>query len=171
MRARRGFSILELVTVVAILALLAAVATNGLGAKRGAAAAAARQFDGVMAAALAVASSSGDGATLVFSPEDAGPGSRVRIALYAGRPDGAASPYPAGVPAADLDAGVAEDSLGQAPFALFLTSAGRPSGLAGYADSGGSFVPVPAEPPCPPGGYRLTFQAGPESATRTLPCG
>ncbi|MDQ2663948.1 MAG: hypothetical protein M3Y18_07955 [Candidatus Eremiobacteraeota bacterium] len=116
-----------------------------------------------------MAATSGDGATLVFRPAPAG-GQAFQLQLYAGRPDGSATPAASGPPA-DFDASVTETTLGAPPFSIFVTSAGYPSGAASYPPASGALEPIATEPACPAGGYRLRLQAGASSAERILPCG
>jgi hypothetical protein len=74
------------------------------------------------------------------------------------------------------DASIAEATLGKPPFAIFLSSAGNPSGQAAYpaidAHGNATFPPLAQQPPCPPGGFVLTFTSpnGGATDTRKLQC-
>lgn len=178
MESQRGFTLVEVVAAVAILALLcsAAVAMS-LAQRPGALRAATSGFDASLAAARALAATSGNGATMAFAPRTDGRGNALpgfTLTIYRGRPNAAGAVTPSTVPPLVGDADLRERALGAPPFTLFLSSAGDPSGRAGYPqfDARGvaTFAPLPAQPPCPPGGFELTFSGAHAVQTRSLAC-
>ena len=73
------------------------------------------------------------------------------------------------------DASVSEQTLGNPPFAIFLGASGSTSGQSTYpqvdADGGAHFPAIPIEPPCPKGGFVLTFTSPQNvAAVRRLAC-
>jgi len=174
---QRGFTLVEMVVAVGIVALLAVVVTLSLALRPGALRATVASFDASFAAARAIAATSGNGATIVVAPRaDAHgrlPGFTLRI--YRGRPTAANAVTLADAPAIVADADVREATLGSPPFAIFLSSAGNASGLAAYpafaSDGTPQFAPLAAQPACPSGGLVLTFASAHASQTRVLPCG
>jgi len=174
---QRGFTLVELVVAVGIVALLAVAATLTLALRPGALRASVASFDASFAAARAIATTSGNGATIVVAPRSDArgrlPGFIVRI--YRGRPTSANAVTLADLPAIVADADVREATLGAPPFAIFLSSAGNASGLAAYpafaGDGTPQFAPVASQPPCPAGGLSLTFSSAHGSQTRVLACG
>jgi prepilin-type N-terminal cleavage/methylation domain-containing protein len=85
--AERGFTLLETVVAVAIIALLAGVVVWSLAQRPAAAWQAANDFDAAFAAARAIAQTQSNGATLAFLPRtDGKDGFTLRV--YAGRPNG-----------------------------------------------------------------------------------
>ncbi len=131
-------------------------------------------FDSNVAAAKALAASSGNGATLVFAPQTGGaPGFTLRV--YAGRPNASNAVTATNTMAAISSTSVKEAHFGNPPFAIFLSSAGYPTGTANYpsldAQENPTFNVIAQQPPCPSGGIVLTFtSAQGVTATRTLPC-
>jgi len=176
MRAREaGFTLLEVVVTVGITAILLAAGGFWMLAMRpGALRAATSDFDANLASARALAATSGNGATLVFAPQTNGaPGFLLRV--YSGRPTaGGAVTATTTMPLVSA-ASVSEAHFGKPPFAIFLNSAGYPTGIANYptldAQGNPTFAVVAQQPPCPSGGIELTF-ANPQgvTATRTLAC-
>ena len=174
---QRGFTLVELVVAVGIVALLAVAATLSLALRPGALRATVASFDASFATARAIAATSGNGATIVVAPRSDAhgrlPGFTLRI--YRGRPTAANAVALADVPAVVAEADVREAALGAPPFAIFLSSAGNASGLASYptfaSDGTPRFAPIAAQPPCPSGGLSLTFSSAHASQTRVLPCG
>jgi len=174
---QRGFTLVEMVVAVGIVALLAVVVSLSLALRPGALRATVASFDASFAAARAIAATSGNGATIVVAPRaDARgrlPGFTLRI--YRGRPTAANAVTLADAPALVSDADVREATLGSPPFAIFLSSAGNASGLAAYptfaSDGTPRFAPIASQPPCPSGGLSLTFTSAHASQTRALPCG
>ncbi|HUA08694.1 MAG TPA: hypothetical protein VMA98_05415, partial [Candidatus Acidoferrales bacterium] len=176
MRAREvGFTLLEYVITVGIAAILLAAGGFWLLAMHPAALAGALDdFDANLAAAKAIAASSGNGATLVFAPQTNG-SMGYTLTVYSGRPNAADAVSATNVMIASSAASVSEAHFGKPPFAIFLSSAGYPTGTANYpalsAQGAPSFNVIAAQPPCPSGGIELTFTS-PQgaTATRTLPC-
>ena len=88
-------------------------------------------FDSNLAAAKALAASSGNGATLVFAPQTGGaPGFTLRV--YSGRPTASGAVTTTNTMAAISATSVSEAHFGNPPFAIFLNSAGYPTGTANY---------------------------------------
>ncbi len=165
------------VGIIMLLAIAGGVWT--LAMRPGALRASVDGYDASIAAALALASTSGNGATLVFLPRTDGRGSALpgfTLDVYGGRPTAVGAVHASGTMRVVGDASVSEKSLGKPPFALFVSSTGRPTGVAAYPalDVSGrpSFAAIAVQPPCPSGGLLLTF-AVPAGArdTRSLPCG
>jgi type II secretory pathway pseudopilin PulG len=176
MRAREaGFTLLELVVAVGITVILLAAGGYWMLSMRPAALRGALDdFDANLATAKAIAASSGNGATLVFAPQPNGAlGFTLRV--YSGRPNAASAVSPTNAMIASSPASVSEAHFGKPPFAIFLNSAGYPTGSANYptldAQENPTFGVIAQQPPCPSGGIELTFTS-PQgvAATRTLPC-
>ncbi len=175
----RGFTLLEVLVTVAILALLLAAGAWTLSLHPSALAAAADDVDAALASARAIAASSGNGATLVFAPRTDGRGNRLAgftLRVYSGRPDAPGTVRATSAMPVVADASVRERTLGTPPFSLFVDSAGDASGASSYpaidAEGNASFAVIAQEPACPPGGFTLTLR-NPQSrasATRTLSC-
>ncbi|HEY5257487.1 MAG TPA: type II secretion system protein [Candidatus Baltobacteraceae bacterium] len=87
MRGQRGFTLIEMVVVAAILALLATVAVISLAQRPGALESAVNGFDASLAAARAIAASSGNGATLVFAARTPASLPGYTLTVYRGRPN------------------------------------------------------------------------------------
>jgi len=176
----RGFTLIEMLVAVGIIMLLAvAGGVWTLAMRPGALRSSVDGYDASIAAALALASTSGNGATLVFLPRTDGRGGALpgfTLDVYGGRPNADGAVHPSGTMRVAGDASVSEKTLGKPPFALFLSSTGRPTGAAAYpaVDASGrpSFTTIAVQPPCPSGGLLLTFavSAGARD-TRSLPCG
>lgn len=170
----RGFTLLELAIAVGILALLAAAGAWAFSLHPDALASATDDVDAALASARAIASASGNGATVVFAPRTAGAGFSVRV--YTGRPNAPGAVVPTNAMPVVADANVHEAKLGDPPFAIFIDSAGDASGQAAYPafDAGGAarFSVIAQEPACPSGGFVLTISivTPPVSRTRALPC-
>jgi prepilin-type N-terminal cleavage/methylation domain-containing protein len=176
MRAREaGFTLLEMVVAIGVaLILLAAGGYWMLSMRPGALRGALDDFDSNVAAAKTLAASSGNGATLVFAPQTGGaPGFTLRV--YSGRPNASNAVTTTNTMAAISATSVSEAHFGKPPFAIFLNSAGYPTGSANYptldAQENPTFGVIAQQPPCPSGGIVLTFTS-PQgvTATRTLPC-
>ncbi|MHB1798390.1 MAG: prepilin-type N-terminal cleavage/methylation domain-containing protein [Vulcanimicrobiaceae bacterium] len=168
MQGSRGFTLVEVTVATGILAaFLLAVGAIALGSRPFAVRSDATRFDALVAAARAVAASSGNGATLAFVSGGGGAGTTAR--LYAGRPNGGAMRLTSLAPVR-LRAEVRAKNVGRPPFAIFFSSAGYATAASGsYAP--GSFLA--SEPPCPvpsPGAAVVTFSAGRAGESRTLPC-
>jgi prepilin-type N-terminal cleavage/methylation domain-containing protein len=176
MRAREaGFTLLEMVVAIGIAVILLAAGGFWMLSMRPAALRGALDdFDSNLAAAKALAASSGNGATLVFAPQtDSAPGFTLRV--YSGRPNASNAVAITNTMAAISATSVSEAHFGKPPFAIFLSSAGYPTGSANYpsldAQENPTFNVIAQQPPCPSGGIVLTFTS-PQgvTATRTLPC-
>jgi len=141
MEAQRGTSLIEVLLTVAIVAMLWALASLSFANRPFETRSAATIFDAQLAHAIALASSAGGTATLNFAIAPTGSGTVLSLAP----PDG---------PAETLRADVSEAVLGKPPFAITVDAYGH----------------AVAPQPCPPGGYALTFSAGPASESRLLPC-
>ncbi len=176
MRAHEaGFTLLETVVTVGIaVILLTAGGYWMLSMRPGALRGALDDFDANLAAAKALAASSGNGATLVFAPHPSN-GSGFTLTVFSGRPNAANAVTATNTMIASSPTGVSEAHFGNPPFAIFLNSAGYPTGSANYptldAQENPTFNVIAQQPPCPSGGIELTF-TNPQgvTATRTLPC-
>ena len=178
MGGQRGFTLVETVVAVGIVALLTATVWLSLALRPGALRATIASFDASFATARAIAATSGNGATIVVLPRTDTHGNHLpgfTLRLYRGRPTAANAVTLADVPELDADAAVREATLGAPPFAIFLSSAGNASGLASYptiaSDGTPQFGPIAKQPPCPNGGLVLAFASAHGTQTRVLPCG
>ncbi len=131
-------------------------------------------YDAALASARGIATTSGNGATLVFSPRSDGvPGFALRV--YSGRPATAGAVQVTTAMPVESDATVSEATLGKPPYAIFIGASGHASGKASYpsidARGNATFAVVATEPACPADGFIFTF-TGPQGAIakRTLPC-
>jgi len=171
---QRGFTLIETVVTVGItVILLVAGGVWLLGMRPGALRNAADDFDAQLAAARAIAASSGNGATIVFAPRTGTVGFIMRV--YSGRPNASGAVKSTNVMEVTSGASVSEATFGAPPFAIFLSSAGYPTGSARYphvaSDGTIAFPVVATQPPCPAGGIVLTFaNAQGATAKRTLRC-
>ncbi len=168
MRDSRGYTLVEVTVATGILAVfLLAVGAIALGSRPFAVRSDATRFDALVAAARAVASSGGNGATLAFVPVGGSAGATAR--LYAGRPNGGPM-RPTSLAPVRLRTEIRAKNVGRPPFSLFFSSAGYATAASGsYAP--GSYLA--SEPPCPvpsPGTAVVTFSAGRAGESRTLPC-
>jgi len=176
MRAREaGFTLLEMLVAIGIAVILLAAGGYWMLSMRPAALRGALDdFDSNLAAAKALAASSGNGATLVFAPQTDGV-SGFTLRVYSGRPNASNAVTTTNTMAAISATSVSEAHFGKPPFAIFLSSAGYPTGSANYpsldAQENPTFNVIAQQPPCPSGGIVLTFTS-PQgvTATRTLPC-
>jgi prepilin-type N-terminal cleavage/methylation domain-containing protein len=175
----RGFTLVELIVAVGItVVLLAAGGVWLLGMHPGALRNAADEFDAELAAARAIAASSGNGATIGVVPRVDGQGTTMPgfvLRVYSGRPTAPNAVQPTNVAALSSPTTVREATFGSPSFALFFDSAGEVTGARSYpaidAHGGVSFPVIAQQPPCPANGIRLTFtSAQGATATRTLPC-
>lgn len=164
---QRGMTLLELVVAVAI-AVLAAVAFVALnqGERPYAAQSSVQQFDAALAYADSLAATSGNGATIVFSPSADG----FVLTVYSGRPTSATALSEAHLAPLHAIGTVSEAKLGDAPFSIFLNGAGHASASSTAAAPGSI---IASDPGCPAGetSVTLTFTDPRESITRTIPCG
>ncbi len=170
----RGFTLIEMTIAVAIVAIIATAGVLWSTSLRPAGLRSALdQYDGALAATRALAATGGNGATLAFEPDRRTGGFRFRV--YRGRPTSAGAVAPTSIAGAGDGVALRERTLGAPPFALFFGTGGHVSGLAGYPgiDSQGlaDFAPVANEPPCPGGGFSLTFSTAPGAhVRRDVPC-
>ena len=164
---QRGFTLIEVLIVAAIVITVAAFALNMTnGTRPMAKRSALTQFDAALAYGKAIASTSGNGATLLITPRQPG----FAITIYSGRPTAVEALKPAGIAPMLSDAGIREENIGAPPFAIFLDSGGH---AAVAAVGGGTPAPMPAQPACPPSGeWTLEFGTGKQAPydLRTLPC-
>ena len=173
-RGEAGFTLLELIVTVAITVIL--ITAGGywmLSMRPGALRGALDDFDANLAAAKAIAATSGNGATLIFEPQSNG-STGYTLTVFSGRPTASGAVKSTNTMIANSGATVKEAHFGDPPFAIFLSSAGYPTGTANYpalTDGVPNFTTIATEPPCPAGGIELTFTS-PQgvTATRTLPC-
>ena len=175
---QRGFTLVEIMIAVACLAIVLAGGSALLaGMHPGALRNAVDDFDASLATARSIAASSGNGATIAVLPRTDSRGraqSGFTLRVYSGRPTTTGAVQPANAFQVDGNAAISERTFGKPPFAIFLSSAGHPSGLASYPAISGSAVTfgvVASQPPCPAPGIVLTFTS-PQGATdtRTLQC-
>jgi prepilin-type N-terminal cleavage/methylation domain-containing protein len=173
MDRQRGYTILEVTVAVAIFALLlGSLAAVGQSRKAFAAAQSAREFDALLAQARALASSSGNGATLVFAPDSAS-GTGALVTLYSGRPNRPGAVPILAAPPQSLAGAVTEATAGSPPFSVFVDGAGALTVRRAYpAFAGGApqFTDLSAQPACPPGGLAFSFTAAGSTIARLLSC-
>src|SRR5271165_3489533 len=143
MRAReRGFTDLEVTLAAALLALtLLAFGAVSLERRPGSLAAASVALPSLVERARALAETTGDGATLAFTPIASG----LAVTLYPHRPTSSSAFSPGGVEQLErYRVFVASSVSAAAPFALFLSS----SGGASYAAWSPASGVLDAEPQC-----------------------
>jgi type II secretory pathway pseudopilin PulG len=157
----RGFTLLEAAVVAGIISALAIAGLSSMGPHAAAARAGANQFDAAVAFARSVASSSGNGATMVVR--------QASITVMNGRPTSANALTAAGIPPFSIAATIAETAIGGAPFTIFFDSAGHASAMAGAVAIGDV---VASDPGCPGGENNLTLTISDPrtSIARTLAC-
>lgn len=161
-------TLIEVVISAAIaIVMTAAFVEIAHGARPIAAATAADSFDAALAYAKSIASTSGNGATLVFAP--AAPGRGFTLQIYRGRPNAAGALSKSAAPPFASEARAAAASIGAAPFTIFLDGAGYASAQSGAVDP--STVQA-ADPGCPGAGtaVTVTFGDGRTAISRVLPC-
>ena len=142
MHTQRGTTLIEMLLVVAILAMISGVAFLAASSRLFETQSAATVFDSLLAHAKTLASTNGGTATLAFSPAAIGDGTVVALS-------------PPDVPPETLRASVSEPVLGKPPFTITVDAYGH----------------AVAPQPCPAaGGYLLAFTAGPASESRLVPC-
>ncbi len=175
----RGFTLLEALVTVGILALLLVAGAWAFSLHPNALVAATDDVDAALASARAIAASSGNGATIAFAPRADARGNPLAgftLRIYSGRPDAPGAVRATSAMPVIADASVRERTLGAPPFSIFIDSAGNASGAASYpaidASGNASFATIAQEPACPPGGFTLTLRdlQSRASATRTLSC-
>jgi prepilin-type N-terminal cleavage/methylation domain-containing protein len=171
--AERGFTLIETVVAVSIIALLAGIVVWSFAQRPAAAWQAANDFDAAFATAHAIAQTQSNGATLAFLPRtDGKDGFTMRV--YAGRPDGQSEVAADNVMPVDSTAGVSEVNLGKPPFSLFIGASDHVSGRAHYPSVDGArvtFATIEREPECPASGFTLRFfSPGRAALTRHLAC-
>jgi len=174
---QRGFTLLDVAVACAVVAILAVAAVAiGQAIRPSALRAALDGYDASLAAARALASSGGDGATLVFTPRFGPAGARLPgflLRVYAGRPnDPARMHFGSSLPVI-ARADVTSPSLGTPPFSIFVNASGHASGRAGYpalaADGTPRFSTITREPPCA-GEIVLRFRTPTAEETRMIAC-
>jgi hypothetical protein len=170
---QRGATLVELVIAAAIVVLITlATVRISQGARAYGTRSATSQFDAALAYAQALASTSGNGATLVFDRRLDGAGSAVPgfvLIIYAGRPTASGALRRAPMAPLISSGDVREAKLGGVPFTVFLNSAGHASGMTGTVTGA---VVLRSDPGCPSGETRvvLTFSDPRTSDTRTIAC-
>lgn len=175
-RTQSGFTLAETAVSLAILAMLASGVVWMLGRHPGALVRAADGFDAALATAGAIASTSGNGATMVFLPrgDTSHRLSGFVLRVFRGRPTRAGAVRSTTAMPVVADAAVSEKTLGAPPFALFVGASGDLSAAAGYPqiESHGQlrFTPLAAEPACPAHGFTFSFADAQTTVTRDLPC-
>jgi hypothetical protein len=132
-------------------------------------------YDAALATARAFAATSGNGATLAFLPRRANgrPLAGFTLRVFRGRPTAADAVRPTTAMPLVSDAGVSEATLGAPPFSVFVGASGDVSGEPNYPRVDGDalrFAPIRIEPPCPKGGFTLTFSDAQTRVSRSLPC-
>lgn len=154
---QRGFTIAELIVATGVVALLAAGGALALGGHPMSSSSAFIQLRAQLEAARALASASGDGATVVITSA----GSGFRSQVFSGRPDGM-------LPVSQIapvisQAALNETSLGAAPFTIVVSEAGDFSVAAG---------PLGAGAACPSAGEVRLEVSEPSGGRHTLalPC-
>jgi hypothetical protein len=174
---QRGFTLLDVAVACAVVAILAVAAVAiGQAIRPSALRAALDGYDASLAAARALASSGGDGATLVFTPRFGPAGARLPgflLRVYAGRPNDPARMHPGSSLPVIARADVTSPSLGTPPFSIFVNASGHASGRAGYpalaADGTPRFSTITREPPCA-GEIVLRFRTPTAEETRMIAC-
>ncbi len=169
---QRGFTLIETLIVAAIVMTMAALVVVAYkGSRPFGMRSAVNQFDAAVAYARAVASTSGNGATIVFIARKDAQGAALPgfdAQLYSGRPNSLGPIVKVPVATFSSTGDIAEASLGRPPFSIFVNSAGHASGMRAAVTPNST---VGAEPACPsPPQLKFTFGATPATDTRTLPC-
>lgn len=162
---QRGFTLLESAVAVAIVAATLLVAIPlAAGSRPAAAASSAAQFDAAVTYARSLASTGGNGATLVVSAAQNG----FAMQLYSGRPTQTNALVKA-MPVIGAAGDIREATLGAPPFALFFDSAGHASGMSGGLAPGSV---IATDPGCPGTLPRMLFSISDARTvlTRALPC-
>lgn len=176
--SERGFTLIETVVTVGIVALIVAAGVwFALWQRPSALRASVDQFDAAMAAVNQLAPASGNGATLIFMPRFDGSGKQIPgyvMRLYRGRPTADNAVTNAGLITYVSDANIFEATFGKPPFALFFSSAARPTGVGQYpsgTSDNPTFTTISSQPPCPANGITVTFTSiqGADD-TRKLQC-
>ncbi|HLI94990.1 MAG TPA: hypothetical protein VKT72_02765 [Candidatus Baltobacteraceae bacterium] len=164
----RGITLVEVVIVAAIVVLIAAASLwLAQGARAYGMRSATRQFDAVLGYAQALAATSGNGATLVFTSPASGDG--FVLTVYSGRPDAPGAIHLAPMAPLTSAGNVREAKLGAVPFTIFLNGAGHASGT---AEAVTPRTVLTSDPGCPPGesSIVLTFSDPRATDTRTITC-
>lgn len=166
---QRGMTLLEVVVAAAIFVVAAAAfLTLTQGGRVYSGRSSLSQFDAALAYGQALAATSGNGATLVFSaPTQVG--AAFDLTVYSGRPTGASALRQGSLPMLHLPGSIFEAGLGGVPFTIFLNSAGHASGSRGAVSPGSV---IARDPGCPAGerAIALTFSDSHGSRMRTIPC-
>lgn len=166
-------SLVELLvaTAIAVIVMVACFAlaqgSRALGTQS-----AVQQFDAAFAYAQSLASTSGNGATIVFEQRTAPDGTALggfTLVVYSGRPTSSSAITASSLAPLNSTGDVAESVLGSPPFSVFLNSAGHASASSGAVAPG---TAIASDPGCPSGesSVTLTFSDSRTSAARSIPC-
>ena len=175
-RSELGFTLIELVVTVAIVALAAGLGYEGLAERPAQAHATAVAFAGLVREARALAAvtadpaAGGTGATIGVVRD----GNRYVATLYAYRPILGAARAPVAVAEAPLQTATAVElvsptATAEPPFALFFSSSGHASAQSAFTV--GITPPLAAEPLCSPqAGIVIAFRDGVHDQAHPVSC-
>jgi prepilin-type N-terminal cleavage/methylation domain-containing protein len=176
--AERGYTLIELTVVVALVALAAAFGCAALAGQPARAAGTAASFAGLVNEARALAANTGDGSPGGATGASIGvvrEGTMYVATLYAYRPIAGSAQVPvAQVRTAPLRtttalALVQNNRLREPPFALFFSASGHAAAQAAFTI--GSDAPLAVEPACPlVTGIIIAFRDGVHDRAHALSC-